>query len=264
LADPILAGEATQKESEIPQPNERKVVIETLSFEAATQLPDSILDDLTASVKQHEIRKRNAPISIGELEEEVIREFLQEQGYFTAKVSVQAQLLGSDLPNERYSLSVRIGDIRQFWLGDIQFREADPTVFSPGELRELIPLGDGDVFNIKEIRDGIAALSKFYDSHGYINFTVTTLDIDGDRQRISITLELKGGSQFRVRNIEFLGLDTASDGGWDHGGRQRQPTKPSPGRAVKGSRPGLTHGAGVFGRAGAGQPGVRPREGFHH
>ena len=188
-------------------------MIETLNFEAATQLADSILDDLTALVKQHDIRKGNAPISIGELEEEeVIREFLQEQGYFTAKVSVQAQLLDSDLPNERYSLSVRIDDIRQFRLGDIQFREANPNnpiVFSSGELRELIPLGDGDVFNTKKIREGIEALSKLYHSHGYINFTATpALGINGDRQRISIVLELEVGSQFRVRNIEVLGLAT--------------------------------------------------------
>ncbi len=178
-------------------------------------MPDSVLDDLAALVKQREIRKGNTPISIGELEEleeEVIREFLREQGYSTAKVSAQPQLLGSDPANERYSLNVRIDDIRQFWLGNIQFREAnpnDPIVFSPGELRELIPLGDGDVFNIKKIREGIEALTKFYGSHGYINFTASPgLSVNGDRQRISVVLELEGGSQFRVRNIEVLGLDT--------------------------------------------------------
>jgi outer membrane protein assembly factor BamA len=212
LANPIPAHEAAQKESETPQPNERKIVIETLDFEAATQLPNSILDDLTALVKQREIRKANRPISVGELAEEVIREFLQEQGYSAAKASAQAQFLGGDPASERYSLSVRIDDIRQFWLGDIQFREANPNnpmVFSSNELRELIPLGDGDVFNIKKLREGIEALSKFYGSHGYINFTATpALDINGDRQRISVVLELEGGSQFRVRDTEVLGLDT--------------------------------------------------------
>jgi len=38
------------------------------------------------------------------------------------------------------------------------------------------------------------------------------------------------------------------------GGRQRQPSKPSAARAVKGSRAGLTDGSGVFGRSRAGQP----------
>ncbi len=43
-------------------------------------------------------------------------------------------------------------------------------------------------------------------------------------------------------------------GGRDYGGSQRQPTEPSSARAVEGSSTGLPDGAGVFGRAGAGEP----------
>ena len=213
LANPIPAGEATQPEPETPQSDEREVVIESVNFEGAPPLPATILDDLAAFVKQHYVG--DGPIPIKELdgyETEVIRGFLQERGYFTVKVRAHAQFLGSDAANERYSLTARISDTRQFWLADLQFRGADPNslVSPPAQLREVIPLEKGDVFNIMKIRDGIGALHKFYASHGYINSVVTPdFHIDGDRQLVSIVLELDIGSQFRVGNVEVLGLDTS-------------------------------------------------------
>ena len=84
----------------------------------------------------------------------------------------------------------------------------DPTLlFAPEELRKLIPLQEGDIFNVTKIREILDTMKKFYDSHGYINFVATPITVVNDvALRISLVMELSEGKQFRVRKVEVFGL----------------------------------------------------------
>jgi outer membrane protein assembly factor BamA len=84
----------------------------------------------------------------------------------------------------------------------------DPPVFSAEELRNLIPLQDGDILSAEKIRDGLAALGQLYGEHGYIDFVAAPLtDIDDEHQIVSLTIDLIEDKQFRIGKIEVSGLD---------------------------------------------------------
>jgi outer membrane protein assembly factor BamA len=99
----------------------------------------------------------------------------------------------------------------QYWLGNVAFRTGDPDqplVFSAGELRTLIPLQEGEVFNVTKIRDGLDAMRSRYKEYGYINFVTTPITVMNDAtQRVSVTFELEQGKQFRIGKVEVHGID---------------------------------------------------------
>jgi outer membrane protein assembly factor BamA len=89
-------------------------------------------------------------------------------------------------------------------------REDLALAFSAEELGALIQLRDGDVFSVEKVREGLDALRRYYGSHGYIDFVATPkTEIDEMHQQIALVLSLQEGLQFRVGNIEIVGLDTA-------------------------------------------------------
>jgi outer membrane protein assembly factor BamA len=56
----------------------------------------------------------------------------------------------------------------------VQFRSADPDVplaFPPEQLRKMVPLRDGGIFDVSKLREGFDALKKLYDSSGWMDFT---------------------------------------------------------------------------------------------
>jgi outer membrane protein assembly factor BamA len=81
-----------------------------------------------------------------------------------------------------------------------------PLVFSSEELRKRIPMHEGDVFNVQKIREALDGLRKLYVSHGYIDSVVSPIaDIDGEHQRISLTMEIDQGKQYRLGKVEVFG-----------------------------------------------------------
>jgi outer membrane protein assembly factor BamA len=46
-------------------------------------------------------------------------------------------------------------------------------------LRKLVPLEEGDIFNVTKIRESLDAMKKLYSSFEYINFAATPItDVD--------------------------------------------------------------------------------------
>lgn len=82
--------------------------------------------------------------------------------------------------------------------------------FSAEELRPLIPMHDGDIFSSLKVREGLEALFNYYRAHGYIDFVPEPkFKIDEVRQQITLVISLQEGPQYRLGNIEIVGLDPA-------------------------------------------------------
>jgi outer membrane protein assembly factor BamA len=89
--------------------------------------------------------------------------------------------------------------------GDLTF--IDAHAFSPGELRTLIPLQEGEIFNISKIRAGIEALNERCAANGFLDFTaVPNTEINNKLQRISLTLRLDE-EKHRIGVVRVIGLD---------------------------------------------------------
>jgi Surface antigen variable number repeat len=185
----------------------RTVVIDDVKFDGPTRLPDPARERLIAEIKRRSYDAGSRWLD--EIQDGSIRDAWQDEGFFKVLPTARAQTVSSDGTVQHVSLAVHIDEGLQYKLGDVRFRSSDPTaslVFSNEELRKVIPVRDGDIFNVQKIREGLNALRRLYGSHGYIDFVVSaTTDIDGEHQRILLTLEIDQGKQYRIGKVEVFG-----------------------------------------------------------
>lgn len=187
-----------------------KVIIDDVRFGSPIHLPQSVVDEAVAEANGYEMDATNSNW-VNEFLEAGLRSAWQDRGFFRVTVGrAEIESLGGDSDDQHFRLFVPINEGLQYHLGALIF--IGGNAFSSGELRELIPLHEGEIFDISKIRDGIAALTKKYDANGYIDFTaVPKTDIDDKLQRISLTLELDEQKQYRIQTVNVLGLDPALD-----------------------------------------------------
>lgn len=97
----------------------------------------------------------------------------------------------------------------QYRLGSLQFRSSDaddPLAFPPEQLRKLVTLKEGELFNVDKIRQSLDALRDLYSANGYIDFVATPLtDVDDGARRISLIMELDQQKQFHLGKVEVFG-----------------------------------------------------------
>ena len=86
-------------------------------------------------------------------------------------------------------------------------------IFPPEELRKRFLLNDGDVLDASKIKEGLGALSRLYDSRGYVDFAATPETITDDKSAmISLIMVLDEGKQFRVGKVVAYNLDPEREG----------------------------------------------------
>lgn len=184
------------------------VVVDDLVFDGPIHLPYS---DLEPAVEELNQLKRSAADSVwlDDFLESRVRAAWQDHGYFKVLVSARAIPRGGDTTYQHFSVIVHVEEGKQYWIGDITFRTSNPDellVFTPEELRELLPFHEGDLLNPDKIRKGFDAMKKRYTNEGYIDFTPTPeTDVDDQRQRVSFRLILDQQRQFRIGKVTFCG-----------------------------------------------------------
>jgi outer membrane protein assembly factor BamA len=137
-----------------------------------------------------------------------IRDAFQQLGYFKSIVLDPDSTIISQEPHVvlvDVTVDVELGAI--YRLKDISFSGA--KAFPPSELRQLIPLQPGDVFDVEQMRKGIEHLRDNYRTAGYINFTpVPSTNIDEDDRTISIVFDLDEGSVYRFGDLIVEGQES--------------------------------------------------------
>lgn len=188
-----------------------KIIVDDVRFDSPLHLPDSSEEpQIISEIRQHVLDLGSEGLE--EVLETRIRGAWEDQGYFKVRASGQTQVMSSDAAYEHVLVTIHVDPGQQYRLGSLGFRSSDPDApetlaFPQEELRKLIPLQEGDIFNTTKIRESLDAMKKFYDSHGFINFVATPItDVDDVALRISLVMELSEDKQFRVRKVEVFGL----------------------------------------------------------
>lgn len=190
-----------------------KIIIDNVIFDGPTPPPDS----QTAQRVIEEIKHDHwgAPDWLEEILEISIRTAWQEEGYFKVTATGQSQLVFDDGETQHVVLTIHVDAGMQYRLGNVAFRTSDPDdplVFSAAELRPLLDLQEGDVFNTTKIRESLDAMKRRYGENGYFNFVATpNTEVDDSTRRISLIFEFDQGNQFRISNVEVYGLDPARE-----------------------------------------------------
>ena len=187
-----------------------KIIVDDVRFDSPVHLPDSSEEpQIISELKQHVLDRGLE--GLDEVLEVGIRGAWQDHGYFKVTASGQMQVMSSGSAYEHVLVTIHVDPGQQYRLGAVHFREADPLqplVFTPEELRKLILLQEGDLFNVTKIRESLESLHRLYVSHGYTNFVATPVtEVEDDARRISLVFELSEGRQFRVSKVEVLGLE---------------------------------------------------------
>ena len=192
----------------------RKVIIKRIDFGGPIRLSKS---DVAGIIREANKTMLNAedPDWIKEFTEANLREAWLTHGYFKVYMTAQASSLSGNSNEERFLVAAHVEEGSQYHLRDIRFRGVtdtrfgDDLTFPEATLRAAIPIRDGEIFNVALIRNGIEALTKLYNSKGYINFTaVPDTEVDDDlRPLISLVFALDPEQQFHVGKVEMMALD---------------------------------------------------------
>ena len=180
-----------------------KIQIDSVEFQGTPHLSTQALEQLVISLKSRQLGARPDWISD---EETVVRNAWQEQGYFRALVEVVPHLLRAELDRQYFVLTIRVEDGPQYRMAGIRFRENG--ALPSDQLRRLMPLQEGDLFNVAKIRDGIEAIRRLYVSLGFIDATFEPdLEINEQSSTILLSLTLDEQKRYSIGTVEVLGPD---------------------------------------------------------
>lgn len=187
-----------------------KIVIADLKFVGDVRDSDAVRARILKRVNGQEYDGSNSAW-LDEFLEVGINADFQNHGYFEAVIDdPQAQPLDPEKHRMLVKVHVKEGD--KFSAGAISIVSDDPAhalVIPEAELRRLMPLHTGDVFNAQEIRDGIEAMARFYGARGYADTTAVPLfSFDHRNRTIASTFQVHEGIQYHVASFHVRGLDS--------------------------------------------------------
>lgn len=208
---PCISTSAAKNVDSVEESNHPKVVIDEVRFDKPIHLSQSVVDELIAHINDGDVSATDKGW-LNEFLEVGIRGAWQDRGYFrVVVVEGKAEPLGGDSREQHFRILVHIDEGLQYHLGDIVLENG--KAFSSGELRGLVPLQAGEMFDISKIRMGIEALTKKYAAIGYIDFTaVPEPQVDDKLQRILLILNLDEQKQYRIGVVSVAGLDEMLEG----------------------------------------------------
>jgi outer membrane protein assembly factor BamA len=190
-----------------------KINIVGIEFWGEDSLSDVVRTKLVETIQRSEIEvspEERDTHWANVLRATAINKTLFAQGYVGARTEVTSYLVRAE-PNQRdYVVSLEIKTGPQYRIGIMQVQDA--TVFTPSELREQIPLNPGEIYNDDKVWQGIESMRQLYRTKGYIDMTAgVTQSIDESKRLIDAHVEVHEGSQYRVGNVEILGLGSRAE-----------------------------------------------------
>jgi outer membrane protein assembly factor BamA len=202
--------------AEAQSSNDRaKVVIDAVELKG-TLLPEAVQERLVTSLKQHEYEEDSDWVK--DLEDTVVRAEnegwpdRENQGYAGFSVSVEWKPLCREPGMLHVLVTVCVNEGQQKRLKAIEFRYVGDSlgrpVFHSDDLRKLIPLNDGELYNRDKFYAGLDAVARAYHERGFIDFTSNVeMQSDDTNRTIAIFVELNEGQPYRWGNIKVIGLD---------------------------------------------------------
>jgi len=195
---PAATGNAEQS-----KPPHRKVIIEDVRFDAPIHLSYAALKPAVDEANRIEMDAEGNGW-LDEFAEIGLRGTWQNQGYFNATVTAKAESLGSDSESKRFLVTAHVEEGLQYRVREVRF--AGGTVFPTEQLRNAVPMHDGDLFDVSMVRQAIENLTKLYGSFGYIDFTAVPRTELADRpQLVTLVMELDEQKQYRIGQVSVVG-----------------------------------------------------------
>jgi outer membrane protein assembly factor BamA len=209
LAQTSWKSEHCQLLATATDPRGPQVVVDNVVLDGTTDVAESIWNGIVSETKAEMFL---GDAWLDQLREVNLRGGLENHGYLKVEVSTEAKVISSSPALEHVVVHARLRVGPQYTLSGVQSRNVDSEghlAFSAEELRTLVPLHEGDLFSAEKVREAITALTKYYGAHGYIDFVAEPkTEIDDVHQQVAWVVSLQEGLQFRLGDIEIIGLDS--------------------------------------------------------
>jgi outer membrane protein assembly factor BamA len=189
-------------------PSGPEISISDVTLSGFIQMPISYQAEIVASIKQ---QRHVYPLD-GVVEEAVerVREGWQNRGYFKVEASGNAKTLTTSASSIQIALFVNVEENAQYRLGGISFKN-NRALLDSANLRDLLPVKDGEIFGREKIAEGLENLRRIYGQHGYINYTgVPSTTFDDEKKLAYLEIDMDEGKQFYFSTVEILGVDVAA------------------------------------------------------
>ena len=163
-----------------------------------------------------------------EEDQERVRQFYQDHGYFTARVldpivtlrdvggqemhKMYMPLLKPKKPGKAADITMPVEEGKLYHVSKMNF--AGVKLFRTTDFlqKNVFQMNDGDVFSTARLRKGIEQMKKLYGEFGYIDFVLEpAFDVIAGTDKVDLTLTADEGKQFFVRRIDFTGNTTTRD-----------------------------------------------------
>lgn len=149
----------------------------------------------------------------GEELSERVRQYLRDDGYFTARAEDMLVSGITETQSRRSAdFAVRVEPGARYALGDITFQDA--KAFSSDQLRRLFPLRGGELLYAAKISQGLENLRSLYTAKGYANFgAIEKPMIDKTRHVVDIIIVIDEGRPVSFGSLRLEGMEPFAGAG---------------------------------------------------
>ncbi|MBV8047864.1 MAG: outer membrane protein assembly factor BamA, partial [Paludibacterium sp.] len=142
----------------------------------------------------------------GDLEK--LRAFYQNQGYLEFNIDSTQVSIAAD--KESVYLTINVTEGKRFTIGDVKI--GGDTKVPEAELRKLLLIKTGDVFDREKVNESVTALTDRLGNDGYAFTNVNVVpDLDRDHNIANLTFFVDPGRRTYVRHVNISGNTKTRD-----------------------------------------------------
>jgi len=193
-----------------------RIVVDDVDLQGAVHLPEEVKRQLVSNLTHSEYSENSNWID--DIEDKVIRAETEgwpdreNQGYLGFSVQVQWKTLQRQPGLLHVLVTINLDEGQQKKLKEITFRyvgaHSVASTIESVDLRKLIPLSDGEVYNRDRFQDGMRAVDQAYFELGFVGLTwMYEMQEDRVNQTLAIVVHLNEGPRYTWGNIQVMGLD---------------------------------------------------------
>lgn len=180
--------------------------IKGIEFVGFTKAEEKILSKQILTKKYHLLTSwatgegtyRKEMIQQDELQ---VADFLQNQGYADARVSITTKESGK---NNRIVIEITTEKGQRYTFGAIEIEGND--LVRTEDILSRIAIKEGGIFSPQILRESSATISKIYGKHGYIDtYAVATPHLDPEKPVYNVHVQVREGEQYRIGTINVYG-----------------------------------------------------------
>lgn len=180
----------------------RKVQVRRIVIEGNEALDDDTITDVMEQGTDGWFSSGTFKSPVFEADLERITERYRDEGYLDAAV-VDHEIIPLEDEENHLELRVRVDEGSQYYMGTLSFTGNE--VFPDERIEQMVVLDEGDVFKESSFDETLRNLQTLYWERGYIYVVVSPQRSLRMGNFIDLSLEIREGSQARVRRVKIAG-----------------------------------------------------------